>query len=507
MLSITDLLTTLSSPSTWPTSIWVLVFTATAYTGNSWLSRPSFPSKAPPLFDAWPIVGALRFFSNRKAFLEEVAGKSHSGQASFYYGKLRIVGLSGEDGRKMFFDSRELDIEGGYSTLFNAAPQVSNDERVQLGSKIRKSLVKFMRKENLIALTPQLVSDARVTISDLAARTSLTVDPFDDLYKLVYQLTMRTVGCTEIAGDPKLLAETLGIFESIEGASAGSKLLVPGWMTTPSHARRLWAGTKMYFLFKRIIDQREREGIRRDDPLQVLIDLKWEVTDIISVVIAALFAGQINSGYNAAWLLCYLGQNPRWRTLVREEVDTVIAAHRVSEDQSPADVLSTLTFDDWEVEFPVIDVALRETIRHTIVGCGFRQNNSGKDAVIGETGEIVPNGAFAVYLFDDTQMNPKIYTDPETWDPDRFLEGREEDKKLGSHGYIGWGSGRHPCLGIRFAKLEMAVMISMFVAHFDYHLVDAEGNPTVTTADMMDRSQHQVHRPTRPVFVKYEPRK
>ena len=113
MLSLSDLLTTVSSPSTWPTSIWVLALTATAYAGASWANRPSFPRKAPPVFEAWPIVGALRFFSDRKAFLEEVAAKSHSGQASFYYGKLRIIGLSGEDGRRTFFDSKDLEMEGG----------------------------------------------------------------------------------------------------------------------------------------------------------------------------------------------------------------------------------------------------------------------------------------------------------------------------------------------------------------------------------------------------------
>jgi len=108
-----DLLATLSSPSTWSPTLWVLLLTATAYTTTTWLSRPPFPLKAPPLFDAYPIVGALRFFSDRKAFLEEVRDKSKSGQASFYYGKFRIVGLSGEDGRRTFFDSKDMDMEGG----------------------------------------------------------------------------------------------------------------------------------------------------------------------------------------------------------------------------------------------------------------------------------------------------------------------------------------------------------------------------------------------------------
>lgn len=41
-------------------------------------------------------------------------------------------------------------------------------------------------------------------------------------------------------------------------------------------------------------------------------------------------------------------------------------------------------------------------------------------------------------------MNPKIYEDPYKWDPARYDPGRAEDKKI-PHGYIGWGSGRHPC--------------------------------------------------------------
>jgi hypothetical protein len=50
-----------------------------------------------------------------------------------------------------------------------------------------------------------------------------------------------------------------------------------------------------------------------------------------------------------------------------------------------------------------------------------------------------------VYLFDDTLMNESIYSDPMTWDPARYLPDRSEDKNLAAHGYIGWGSGLHPC--------------------------------------------------------------
>lgn len=41
-------------------------------------------------------------------------------------------------------------------------------------------------------------------------------------------------------------------------------------------------------------------------------------------------------------------------------------------------------------------------------------------------------------------MNADIYPNPKVWDPSRYLPGRAEDKKV-EHGYLGWGTGLHPC--------------------------------------------------------------
>ncbi|SPN98786.1 uncharacterized protein DNG_01827 [Cephalotrichum gorgonifer] len=494
----------LADPTTWPTSIWVLLLTAVGYLAYSLLDRPAFPRKAPPVFEANPVVGARRFFSRRNVFLEDITSKSKSGQASFYYGKFQVVALSGEHGRRAFFESRDLDFNAGYSTLFNAAPKVSNDERERFGEIIKKALVKFMRTETLVSLTPSLVSDCRAAVDHFASLPTRTMNPFDDFYRLVYKLTMRTVGCKEIASDPELLGKTLRIFEGIDGANAATKLLFP-WLPTPSHLRRMYAGTKMFLIFKRIIDERKRKGVREDDALQFLIDQEWSLTEIVSVIIAALFAGQVNSGMNAAWLICFLAESPTWLATMREEVDGVVARHRAGPGQAPADVLASLSFEDWEREFPVIDAGLKETIRFTITGCGFRQNTSGKEVEIGRTGEVIPNDAFAVYLFDDVHMNPQVYKDPFKWDPSRYAPETAEDKKT-SHGYIGWGSGRHPCLGMRFAKLEMAMMVAHFVASFDFSLVDDSGKPARISPASIDRTKHQAPGPSHPLFIRYEPR-
>lgn len=48
-----------------------------------------------------------------------------------------------------------------------------------------------------------------------------------------------------------------------------------------------------------------------------------------------------------------------------------------------------------------------------------------------------------VYGMGDIHMNDQVYRDPGTWDPERYLPGREDKKQ--PHAFVGWGTGLHPC--------------------------------------------------------------
>jgi len=82
-----------------------------------------------------------------------------------------------------------------------------------------------------------------------------------------------------------------------------------------------------------------------------------------------------------------------------------------------------------------------------------------------------------VYEFFEVHFNPEIYTDPWKFDPGRYLPDRAEDRKV-PYAYAGWGLGRHVCLGMKLAKLEITLVVAYFMTVFDYELVDSKGNPT-----------------------------
>jgi cytochrome P450 len=53
-----------------------------------------------------------------------------------------------------------------------------------------------------------------------------------------------------------------------------------------------------------------------------------------------------------------------------------------------------------------------------------------------------------------SHMLPHVFKEPTKYDPDRFAPPREEDKGK-PFSYIGFGGGRHGCIGSNFALLQV----------------------------------------------------
>lgn len=98
----------------WPTSVWLPLSISIITLLVRTFTRPSLPKSIPPrIKDELPILGALRFFSARADFCEENSVQSKNGNYSFHIGPYPVVGLSGLEGRKAFYESKELSLFEG----------------------------------------------------------------------------------------------------------------------------------------------------------------------------------------------------------------------------------------------------------------------------------------------------------------------------------------------------------------------------------------------------------
>lgn len=91
----------------------------------------------------------------------------------------------------------------------------------------------------------------------------------------------------------------------------------------------------------------------------------------------------------------------------------------------------------WEEELPSAELVLRETIR-LLINLGIPRRNTRHSVAI--DGVTIEKGDFVMYSAAEVHLNPDIYPYPTTFDPERYVPGREEDKKQGL-AYLGWGAG------------------------------------------------------------------
>ncbi|TQW01465.1 hypothetical protein IF2G_11019 [Cordyceps javanica] len=109
-----------------------------------------------------------------------------------------------------------------------------------------------------------------VTTTNTSNDTTRPFDPFNGIYLLIYQMTHCLLGSYDVANSPRLLAETLAVYDRMSDSSAGqTKFLM---MPTLGMLRKLWGGARLQLLFRSIMRDRRKCGRQENDGMQTMMD-------------------------------------------------------------------------------------------------------------------------------------------------------------------------------------------------------------------------------------------
>lgn len=148
-----------------------------------------------------------------------------------------------------------------------------------------RTITKLLKRENFVRNLDHLTGDTFAALTRMAKRNGTktgTFDPFDDIYRIVYHLTMRTVGATEICESPELLASTLKMFEDLERSASATRIAFP-WLPTRGYIMQMVTGAKLYSVFNKLAKQRKETGKKYDDAFQFLLDTDVDMVRVLSV--------------------------------------------------------------------------------------------------------------------------------------------------------------------------------------------------------------------------------
>jgi sterol 14alpha-demethylase len=237
----------------------------------------------------------------------------------------------------------------------------------------------------------------------------------------------------------------------------------------PAFRRRDRAREAVYALLSGIMATRRQNGETHEDFLDTLMayrderDVPLPDNVIAGLLLTLIFAGQHTSAALAAWAGILLHQHPRCLDGVREELKRELGTSQVSYESLKHLVRLERVIKECERMRPPLVMLMRSVLRPLRIN-----------------GYELPAGSLALASPAVSHRLSSIYAEPDRFDPDRFGPGREEDRRA-SYSLIGFGGGKHRCLGMVFAYQQIKVIWTSILRRFDIELVESVYRPDYRT--------------------------
>lgn len=212
---------------------------------------------------------------------------------------------------------------------------------------------------------------------------------------------------------------------------------------------------KFFFdMVKETVAYRETNHVKREDFLSILMDMRAKSELTFNELAAQVFLFQVAGFETSSTTLTFafyeLALNQDIQQIAREEVATVLARHS-----------GAFTYEAM-MEMRYLDNVIDETLRKYPPGSNLLRIVS-KDYQLTDT-VTLKRGSLVMIPVRAIHLDPVIYTDPETFNPDRF--GSDEAHGRHPMAFLPFGEGPRICIGIRFALMEIKVGMAKLLTQF-----------------------------------------
>ncbi len=131
------------------------------------------------------------------------------------------------------------------------------------------------------------------------------------------------------------------------------------------------------------------------------------------------------------------------------------------------DTFQNLTFETVH-QLPILHACIKETLRLT-PPLIFLMRKVMKDIQCGEY--TIPAGHIVLASPAAANRLEEYWENPNTYDPMRFLDGRQEEDRQ-PYTNTSFGGGLHGCMGQQYAYIQVKIVLTYFFKHFDIEMLD-----------------------------------
>ncbi|XP_004699507.1 cytochrome P450 4A6-like [Echinops telfairi] len=204
-------------------------------------------------------------------------------------------------------------------------------------------------------------------------------------------------------------------------------------------------------------EERELEKIKRKknlDFLDILLCAKMEDgsslsdQDLRAEVDTFMFEGHDTTASGISWILYALAMHPKHQQTCREEIQSLLGDG------------SSITWSHLS-QMPYTTMCIKEGLRlYPPVPSISRVLSK---PITFPDGRSLPKGIIVSLNIHGLHHNPKVWSNPEVFDPFRFAP----DSTQHSHAFLPFSGGSRNCIGKQFAMNEMKVAVALTLLRFE----------------------------------------
>lgn len=317
------------------------------------------------------------------------------------------------------------------------------------------------RLAELASPITQLTADALERWDGLAGRG----EPFDlaaELMRLVLTITGRVLFSTDLSGAAGQVERAVTTLLQEINRRVFMPLPLPDFLPLPGHLRQRAAIRVLDRVVRDIIGERHRRPGHADDVLALLMEMRdaetgegMSDTQLRDEVMTLMLAGHETTANALTWTFYLLQQHPEVEARLVEELDTVLGERVPTLQDLPRLRYTARVFDEAMRLYPPAWLVSRVALEADVLG-----------------GYAIPRGAIVVMLPYVIHRHPAFWTQPEVFDPDRFLPERGEPRAR--YAWLPFGGGQRMCLGSGLALMEGQLVLAMVARRYAFQGVPGQ---------------------------------
>ncbi|CAE6455094.1 unnamed protein product [Rhizoctonia solani] len=459
-----------------------------------WQRKPKLPLPPSPRGD--PIIAHLRYMPTE---YEEVIYKAWSDELGSSIISLNLLGQiivilnSVEDANELFV-KRALQYSNRPQIPMLSSPRLtgwgSGTALLNYGDRWRgqrRVTHEVLQKSTLEAIWPAIVKQTRLSMGRLSSAT----ESESEIARMVGAIVLQsTYGYEATAVDDPMVEIAKVGMRGFSDASMPADFLVnvlpwleyiPSWFPGAEWKRKalVWSKTRADLVDTPFnwTKQQMAAGTARPSILNsILTNLptrelgpgRAEEEDRIKWAIGSLYGGAMDTTTSSILVfIIAMMQNPDIQAKAQEEVDAVVGDGRLPEMEDQDDL-------------PYVSRLIKEVLRwRPVIPLGV-PHACAEDNIY--KGYFIPKGAVVMANTWAMCCNPDVYSDPERFDPDRFVDPMTPDPPA-------FGFGRRICPGQHFAEATLFLTVATMLSVFNIEPTkDKYGNTVVPEARLTGKS-------------------